>query len=76
MFGDEQLRAIEAPRLVIVGERDRLLDSADTARRVRRLLPHAHVRMLADQPHFIRGPRDARFSRRRPARHPRRPMTS
>ncbi|KVD89550.1 hypothetical protein WS62_15225 [Burkholderia sp. ABCPW 14] len=59
VFGDAQLRRIEAPLVVIVGGRDKLLDSADTARRLRRRLPHADVRMPADQPHFIRGQGDA-----------------
>ncbi|CAB3756753.1 alpha/beta hydrolase [Burkholderia sp. MSh2] len=58
LFTDDALRALSAPALVIVGGRDVMLDSRDTRDRLTRLVPHAQVRFLPDQYHFIRGQRD------------------
>lgn len=43
VFTDEQLRTVVAPLLVVVGGRDRMLDSRTTARRIRHVLPAAVV---------------------------------
>ncbi|MEV4457334.1 alpha/beta fold hydrolase [Microbispora sp. NPDC049633] len=55
VFGDEALGGLAMPMFVIVGGRDVLLDSRDTERRLRRLVPHATVRHLPDAPHGLRG---------------------
>lgn len=54
IFGDAALRALEMPLLAIVGARDAMLDSAETARRLERSVPHATVVVLAETGHFIR----------------------
>jgi pimeloyl-ACP methyl ester carboxylesterase len=41
------------PVLAIVGARDAMLDSADTARRLSRAVPHAQISLLPDVGHFI-----------------------
>lgn len=53
VFTDEQLRSLTAPLYVIVGAHDRMLDSHDTARRVRRLVPHATVTVMPDAGHAL-----------------------
>ncbi|MDN7427978.1 alpha/beta fold hydrolase [Burkholderia sp. AU45388] len=58
-FDDAMLRTLSMPVLAIVGGRDVMLDSRDTRDRLTRLVPHAQVRFLPEQPHFIRGQRDA-----------------
>ncbi|VWB72256.1 alpha/beta hydrolase [Burkholderia lata] len=58
VFGDGALRTLSTPTLAIVGGRDVMLDSRDTCDRLTRLVPHAQVRFLPDQYHFIRGQRD------------------
>ncbi|VWC43369.1 alpha/beta hydrolase [Burkholderia aenigmatica] len=58
VFGDSALRTLSPPMLAIVGGRDVMLDSRDTCDRLTRLVPHAQVRFLPDQYHFIRGQRD------------------
>lgn len=55
VFSDEALRSLTAPLLVIVGGRDAMLDSQDTARRVRELVPRATVNLLPDVAHAILG---------------------
>jgi len=52
LFADETLRRLSAPALVIVGGRDRLLDSAGTKRRLDSL---AAVRLLPDAGHLLLG---------------------
>ncbi len=42
------------PLLAIVGARDAMLDSADTARRLARVVPHAEVCVLPEAGHWIR----------------------
>ncbi|AJC61218.1 alpha/beta hydrolase fold protein [Streptomyces sp. 769] len=56
---DEELRRLAMPMLVIAGERDILFDSAETARRVRRCVPHATVRLLPEAGHALLGQTDA-----------------
>jgi pimeloyl-ACP methyl ester carboxylesterase len=55
IFGDDALRALTMPVLVIVGGRDVMLDSRDTMRRVERAVPHATVRLLPEAGHGLRG---------------------
>lgn len=55
VFSDEALRSLTAPLLVIVGGRDAMLDSQDTTRRVRELVPRATVNLLPDVAHAILG---------------------
>ncbi|WP_086824981.1 alpha/beta fold hydrolase [Allokutzneria sp. NRRL B-24872] len=45
-FTDEQLRRLSMPVSVIVGEQDSMLDTAETARRFREVLPHASVSVV------------------------------
>jgi pimeloyl-ACP methyl ester carboxylesterase len=55
IFPDEALRRVTAPMLVIVGERDAMLDSNGTARRLAQAVPHAQVRLLPAAGHLLRG---------------------
>lgn len=55
VFPDEALRGLRMPLLVIVGERDAMFDSRDTARRVRENAPHATVTLLPGTGHAILG---------------------
>ncbi|KUL38962.1 alpha/beta hydrolase [Streptomyces sp. NRRL F-4489] len=55
VFPDEELRRLAAPLLVIVGGRDVLFDSAETARRVRECVPGATVRVLPEAGHSLFG---------------------
>ncbi|MCK9904582.1 alpha/beta hydrolase [Frankia sp. Cpl3] len=55
VFSDEALRRLVMPMLVIVGERDALLDSQETARRLAQNVPHASVTMLPGVAHSIAG---------------------
>ncbi|WBB97853.1 alpha/beta hydrolase [Solwaraspora sp. WMMA2080] len=52
VFSDDRLRRLTVPLLVVAGAKDRLLDSRQTARRVRRLLPQATVVLLPDTGHI------------------------
>lgn len=52
VFGDDALRALTMPVLVIAGERDAVLDSRDTRRRLARTTPHATVHLLPGVGHF------------------------
>jgi pimeloyl-ACP methyl ester carboxylesterase len=52
VFGDESLRALPMPVLVVLGARDALLDAADTARRAA-LIPHGTVRVMSDAGHVL-----------------------
>ncbi|GAA0935780.1 alpha/beta fold hydrolase [Nonomuraea longicatena] len=67
-FTDETLSGLTIPVLVIVGARDALFDSAETAERVRRCLPGARVRVLPGVGHSIFGQTDtvSDFLRERP----------
>jgi len=55
VFSDEALRKLAMPVLVIVGGRDAMLDSHDTARRITHAVPHADVTLLPDVPHSVIG---------------------
>lgn len=54
-FTDDQLRTLRMPLLVVVGARDRMLDSVETARRAESLIPQATVRLLPDAGHHLPG---------------------
>ncbi|MGC7102135.1 alpha/beta fold hydrolase [Amycolatopsis lurida] len=54
-FSDEALRELTMPVRVIVGERDAMFDSRDTARRISRTVPHAEVTVLPGVAHSIIG---------------------
>lgn len=55
IFPDDALRGLPMPVLVIAGARDAMLDSHETARRVRDCVPHATVTVLPDTGHAIIG---------------------
>lgn len=58
VFGDDALRSLGMPTLVVVGARDVMFDSADTARRVRATVPAADVRVLPESGHAVLGQTD------------------
>jgi pimeloyl-ACP methyl ester carboxylesterase len=53
VFSDDALKRLTMPLMAIVGGRDVLLDSADTRRRLERLLPHTEIHYLPEVRHFI-----------------------
>lgn len=53
VFSDDDLRAITAPLLVMLGACDRMLDSHDTAARLNRLLPDASVHLRGGAGHGL-----------------------
>ncbi len=55
VFSDAKLRALTMPVLALVGERDVLLDSRDTMRRLEKNVPGAKLRLLPRTGHLIRG---------------------
>jgi pimeloyl-ACP methyl ester carboxylesterase len=55
VFPDDVLRRLTMPVLVIVGGRDAMLDSHDTAKRMNHAVPNANVTMLPDVAHAIIG---------------------
>ncbi|GAA1348216.1 alpha/beta fold hydrolase [Saccharothrix algeriensis] len=55
VFPDEALRRLTMPVLVVVGGRDAMFDSYDTAERVNRAVPHADVTLLPEVAHSITG---------------------
>ncbi|PRX97699.1 alpha/beta fold hydrolase [Allonocardiopsis opalescens] len=55
VFPDDALRRLTMPVLVIAGDRDAMLDSAETARRVRGSVPHATVDLLPGVGHSVIG---------------------
>lgn len=52
---DDELRAVRAPVLYLAGRDDRLLDTPASARRLRRFVPHAQVRVLPGVGHVVIG---------------------
>ncbi|MFE9243794.1 alpha/beta fold hydrolase [Nocardiopsis sp. NPDC006938] len=52
---DADLRTLDLPLLVNVGERDRMFDSAETTRRVRTCVPGARVRVVPGAGHALTG---------------------
>jgi pimeloyl-ACP methyl ester carboxylesterase len=55
VFPDEALRKLTMPVQVIIGGRDAMFDSNDTAKRMNRTVPHANVTLLPDVAHAIIG---------------------
>jgi pimeloyl-ACP methyl ester carboxylesterase len=55
VFSDADLRGLDMPVLAVVGDRDLMLDSADTARRLRAHVPHADVTVLPGVGHAVVG---------------------
>lgn len=55
VFPDDALAALTMPVLAVVGERDALLDSRDTVRRLNRAVPHAVTTLLPGVRHSIIG---------------------
>ncbi|MDH2430588.1 alpha/beta fold hydrolase [Sphaerisporangium sp. TRM90804] len=55
VFSDAALRGLSMPVLVIAGERDAMLDSGETARRLADAVPHAKVRLLPGVGHSVLG---------------------
>lgn len=53
VFSDDDLKAIVAPLFVVLGARDRMLNSRDTAARLTRLQPAAAVNLLAGAGHGL-----------------------
>lgn len=54
-FSDQALGRLTMPVLALVGERDAMFDSHQSARRLRALIPHATVTVLPDTGHAILG---------------------
>jgi pimeloyl-ACP methyl ester carboxylesterase len=54
-FDDDALSRLGIPVLVIIGGRDRMLDSSGTRRRLDRAVPHATVRLLPEARHILLG---------------------
>ncbi len=54
-FTDEDLKHITMPSLLIVGEKDIMLNSIETAERYKRLVPTASIMVLSDAGHSLPG---------------------
>ncbi|UFS99306.1 alpha/beta fold hydrolase [Nocardia huaxiensis] len=55
IFSDARLRTLAMPVLVLVGGRDVMLDSAETARRITESVPDATVELLPEVGHAVLG---------------------
>jgi pimeloyl-ACP methyl ester carboxylesterase len=55
VFPDDALRGLRMPVLVIVGGRDAMFDSRQTARRIQKRVPQSTVKLLPDVGHAIFG---------------------
>lgn len=55
IFPDEELERLTMPSLLIVGEKDIMLNSLETAERYKRLVPHSSVVVLPDAGHSLTG---------------------
>ena len=53
VYPDEKLKRLTMPVLLIVGGKDTLLDSKETIKRVKKLIPHADVKLLRDAGHVL-----------------------
>jgi len=53
LFGDETLKRLNMPGLLIVGLQDPLLDSAETTARLRKNAPHVEILALPDLGHAV-----------------------
>jgi pimeloyl-ACP methyl ester carboxylesterase len=61
VFGDAALRGLAMPVYAVAGERDAMVDSATTKRRLETLVPHAVVDLVAGTGHYIPGETDLEF---------------
>ncbi|WP_306367468.1 alpha/beta fold hydrolase [Nocardiopsis sp. CC223A] len=55
VFSDAALRGLDMPVLAVMGGKDVMIDSADTARRLRAHVPHADVTVLPGVGHAVIG---------------------
>lgn len=55
IFTDEDLKRLTMPSLLIVGEKDIMLNSLETAERYKRLVPTASIMVLPDAGHSLTG---------------------
>lgn len=55
LFPDKELERLTMPSLLIVGEKDIMLNSLETAERYRRLVPNASIMVLPDAGHSLTG---------------------
>jgi pimeloyl-ACP methyl ester carboxylesterase len=55
VFDDAVLRALTMPVLAVLGGRDAMIDSHDSARRLAALVPHADVRIEPEAGHLVVG---------------------
>ncbi len=53
IFSDEDIKKLEMPVCLLVGEHDIMLRSQETADRLKKLLPHADVKVLKGKGHTI-----------------------
>ncbi|WP_433411497.1 alpha/beta fold hydrolase [Microtetraspora malaysiensis] len=53
IFGDDALRGLTMPMLVVLGGRDALMDSHETRRRLQQAVPHARISFLPEVGHLI-----------------------
>lgn len=53
VFSDEELKRLSSPIMLIVGEKDALLDSKKTAERVKKALPYAQIILLPGAGHGL-----------------------
>ncbi|MFF4417743.1 alpha/beta fold hydrolase [Streptosporangium sp. NPDC001559] len=58
VFSDDTLRNLTMPVLAVVGDRDVMLDSQGTVRRLNETVPHATVRLLPGVGHSVVGQRE------------------
>jgi pimeloyl-ACP methyl ester carboxylesterase len=54
-FGDSSLASVRCPTLLVLGAEDRLLDAAETRRRLELAIPGIEVRWLPDAGHAVLG---------------------
>ncbi|MFL1376292.1 alpha/beta fold hydrolase [Nocardiopsis protaetiae] len=55
VFSDTDLRSLAVPVMAVMGDKDLMIDSADTARRLRAHVPHAEVTVLPGVGHAVLG---------------------
>ncbi len=55
VFDDEVLRRLTMPVLAVVGDRDVMVDSGETVRRLGAVVPHADVRVVPGAGHLVVG---------------------
>jgi pimeloyl-ACP methyl ester carboxylesterase len=52
-YTDEQLRRLTMPVLYIAGENDATVHAGKTAQRIKKLIPHAEIRLIENSGHVI-----------------------